>query len=75
MTLGSGYKEKIRAILAYTTKSKQSDNTPIMKQLTNLPATQARPNNVKWTKTMFRKSNISLTEFFAWFIMFADKRQ
>ncbi|XP_069176808.1 uncharacterized protein [Procambarus clarkii] len=75
-TLGTGYKDKIRSILAFTIKKKQQESNaqPVMIQLQKTTRDTYQDRNVAWLKYLFQKNNINIVEFLSWFIMIADKR-
>ncbi|XP_069176806.1 uncharacterized protein [Procambarus clarkii] len=75
-TLGTGYKDKIRSILAFTIKKKQQESNaqPVMIQLQKTTRDTYQDRNFAWLKYLFQKNNINIVEFLSWFIMIADKR-
>ncbi|KAK8388550.1 hypothetical protein O3P69_020497 [Scylla paramamosain] len=76
ITLGNGYKEKIRNILQHQNQMKRQINNsrPIMLQLNDACTYNHKEENVDWLYNLFAANNIDVSEFFAWFIIIGDKK-
>ncbi|KAK8388932.1 hypothetical protein O3P69_020710 [Scylla paramamosain] len=76
ITLGNGYKEKIRNILQHQNQMKRQHNNsrPIMLQLNDACTYNHKEENVDWLYNLFAANNIDIAEFFAWFIVIRDKK-
>ncbi|XP_063889314.1 uncharacterized protein LOC135116025 [Scylla paramamosain] len=76
ITLGNGYKEKIRNILQHQNQlRRQVNNTrPIMMQLNDACTHNHKIENVEWIYNLFAANGIDISEFFAWFTIIGDKK-
>ena len=76
ITVGNSYREKLRNILQHKNQQRRNKNntSPIMLQLADHCTFNHKEENVDWLYNMFQVNNISIEEFFAWFIIIGDKK-